>query len=1510
VHCYKIEKTSGWVYSDDNKIKIRMIKRNIKNGGIFSMKKTLLFCIALLIVASLCFTSTLKVQYMCGDHGAVTDNHIKPHLNIVNTGTESVSFSDLTVRYYYTKEGLADETFQIDYAQIGGSHIIGSFREGYCEVSFMAGAGDLLPGNQSGPIQIRFNMDDWKNYDESDDYSYNKSFTTYTDWEKVTLYENGILVWGIEPGGSSPSEDPTPNPAPPTPVPGVSTPLPLPEEPLPGIFVESEGMIVMEAEHYSEKLSGSGMYSSSEWKEKSSAWGASNRWYMKALPNKGLNARGSKKAPVMAFTMSVSSPGSYKLWVRKAGNSGSDDSCAPALNDGPTYEWHYGMSYKWKWALCPVIYDLEAGEQILNIYMREDGSMIDKIILTTDSGFRPSGYGPGESVREIEPTPTPEPTPIPVPEGAGEVWLVPASISVSVGSDFSVEVHANTGNQKLAAYGLDVTYDGNIIVLNYSIGRNGVEAGPDGFVATAGVPTPGIIRISGFDASGTGPGTDLYILKIYFTAIGAGTTPLDVRVDELTDPETFTIGNPAGIGGSVTVTDAATQVPTNAPTTPPVLTNPPTATDPPAVTNPPTVTNPPSGGTDAGEVWIEAVPPNVTVGLDFIALVHVNTGDQLIAAYGLDITYDPAVISLITDIGSNGIEPGPDGFVSATSILPSEGLIRVSGFDANGKGPDDDLILLVINFIAIAEGTSAINITVDQIVDQNTANIGVPEGIGASVTVTEGSGAPPPTPEPTPLSTPVASGGLGDVNADGNIDIVDALMMAHYFVGLNPSGFGTAQSDVNGDGMLNIIDALILAQYYVGLVSQLPSDPVPEPTEGPAPLPGTGSIWFVPDVVAATENIPFEIEIHLNSGEQALAAYDVIIEYDYDYLTVNSNTGTSGVIEGADGFLAGVNADNPGVVMVNGFDPTGTGPGQNLHVLTISWIAIASGETSITLYANMLVDPDTYIIGEPDPATCTVTVEEGPEPTETPTPTPSPVETPVSTETPPPTPGPIEGAGEVWFVPSESTVSQGDTFVTELHINSGDQTIGAYGFDIFYDQRILSADDVTAGPDGFVTAVNYEMDNQLRFSGFDVEGSGPGTDLFFLAIEWTALYGGTTPLDLDIRTLVDLDTNHVSFPIGIDGLVTITGDPPPDITDPPTTTATPVSTPTPQRTETPPPTPGPIPGAGEVWLVPSELTVSSGDTFITELHINSGDQRVAAFGFDIFYDPDILSADALISEPYGFTIETNYNIPGQLRTAGFENEGTEPSTDLFFLSVRWTALAEGTSPLDLDVRALVDQTTAHIGVPSGIDGSVTVIGDTPPDETPMPPEEPTPDPTAVPEPTGVPTIVPTAVPDVTAVPTTVPTPVPQPPTEPPAGGSTSAGDVWIVPASQGVDLGSNFFTEIHVNTGSQLLAAYGIEIYYDPSIIEVDTSVGSDGVEAGPDGYLSAVNPNTSGNLIMSGFDASGKGPGEDLHILTVYWTAVGTGTTVIDMVINAFVDDTTMDIGSPAGTGGSVTVM
>jgi dienelactone hydrolase len=78
---------------------------------------------------------------------------------------------------------------------------------------------------------------------------------------------------------------------------------------------------------------------------------------------------------------------------------------------------------------------------------------------------------------------------------------------------------------------------------------------------------------------------------------------------------------------------------------------------------------------------------------------------------------------------------------------------------------------------------------------------------------------------------------MGDANGSGAIDIVDALVIAQEYVGLNPSNYNAECADVNCSGTVDIVDALLVAQLYVGLISDFTCQNTPEPTAVPTSAP-------------------------------------------------------------------------------------------------------------------------------------------------------------------------------------------------------------------------------------------------------------------------------------------------------------------------------------------------------------------------------------------------------------------------------------------------------------------------------------------------------------------------------------------------------------------------------------------------------------------------------------------------------------------------------------------------
>ena len=139
------------------------------------------------------------------------------------------------------------------------------------------------------------------------------------------------------------------------------------------------------------------------------------------------------------------------------------------------------------------------------------------------------------------------------PSGPGVCSMLPEIVAVNLNDKFTTYIYVDTGAQEIAAYSLDVLFDSTIIEVNTLVDSNGVSAGANGFVTAVNPNSPGVLQINGFDAMGTGPGSNLHLVTINWTAVGTGMTDVTIAVDTLVDPGYVTIGTPAGIGNTITV---------------------------------------------------------------------------------------------------------------------------------------------------------------------------------------------------------------------------------------------------------------------------------------------------------------------------------------------------------------------------------------------------------------------------------------------------------------------------------------------------------------------------------------------------------------------------------------------------------------------------------------------------------------------------------------------------------------------------------------------------------------------------------------------------------------------------------------------------------------------------------------------------------------------------------------------------------------------------------------------
>jgi hypothetical protein len=163
-------------------------------------------CVSMRCAAAGCQTCW-KVQYKNRD--ANTAQQTLLALNVVSIGSTPVPLAQLKIRYWFTAEsgGMPVSPQDCDYGDPSAGSCSNVTMQmvsiaprtnanTYWEIGFLAGT--LAPGGNAGEIQLRFHVGNFALQDHSNDYSWSTQ-TALADWNKVTLYNNGVLVWGIEP---------------------------------------------------------------------------------------------------------------------------------------------------------------------------------------------------------------------------------------------------------------------------------------------------------------------------------------------------------------------------------------------------------------------------------------------------------------------------------------------------------------------------------------------------------------------------------------------------------------------------------------------------------------------------------------------------------------------------------------------------------------------------------------------------------------------------------------------------------------------------------------------------------------------------------------------------------------------------------------------------------------------------------------------------------------------------------------------------------------------------------------------------------------------------------------------------------------------------------------------------------------------------------------------------------------------------------------------------------------
>jgi len=158
-------------------------------------------------------------------------------------------------------------------------------------------------------------------------------------------------------------------------------------------------MVTLEAEHH-DTLSATNTH---KWVSVNNAGASNNAAMTTADINK--MSKGSNGSPSMAYFAYFDRPGTWYLWVRGWGDTvngeGENDSLHAGLNGSlsATADKIDNFPPGWNWTnstrdgVRASLTIPSAGIHAVNLWMREDGLAVDKILLTTDKNHQPTGIG-------------------------------------------------------------------------------------------------------------------------------------------------------------------------------------------------------------------------------------------------------------------------------------------------------------------------------------------------------------------------------------------------------------------------------------------------------------------------------------------------------------------------------------------------------------------------------------------------------------------------------------------------------------------------------------------------------------------------------------------------------------------------------------------------------------------------------------------------------------------------------------------------------------------------------------------------------------------------------------------------------------------------------------------------------------------------------------------------------------------------------------------------------------
>lgn len=137
---------------------------------------------------------------------SVSSQAIRWDFVIENTGNEPIDLKNVKVRYYFKEDVDKTINFSVYFYSLGDekTDVNGEVNNitrsdstnRYLEVTFEKGS--ISPG-ESAWVFGAITREDWTEFNQKDDWSFNQGALTFSDWNKMTVYISDEIVWGIEP---------------------------------------------------------------------------------------------------------------------------------------------------------------------------------------------------------------------------------------------------------------------------------------------------------------------------------------------------------------------------------------------------------------------------------------------------------------------------------------------------------------------------------------------------------------------------------------------------------------------------------------------------------------------------------------------------------------------------------------------------------------------------------------------------------------------------------------------------------------------------------------------------------------------------------------------------------------------------------------------------------------------------------------------------------------------------------------------------------------------------------------------------------------------------------------------------------------------------------------------------------------------------------------------------------------------------------------------------------------